>query len=80
MRVGLEGKLVAELTKLEWVVVSPGSNNKVIKILFSKTSLHDYKNLCRLHCLGIEENHVKSNDLVYDKFRKQWGCNSEGYY
>ena len=26
------------------------------------------------------KNHVKSDDLVYDKFRKQLGCNSEGYY
>ena len=75
LRVGLEGKLVAELFKLGWVVVSPGNNSKVINLLFSKTSLHDYKNLCRLHCLGIEENHVKSDDLVYDKFRKQLRCN-----
>ena len=33
-----------------------------------------------MDCLGIEENHVKPDDLVYDKFRKQLGHNSEGYY
>ena len=48
--------------------------------MFSKPSLYDYKNLYSLDCLGIEENHVKSDDLVYDKFRKQLRRNSEGYY
>ena len=57
-RVGLEGKPVVELTKLGWVVVSPGNNSEVTNLLFSKTSLHDYENLCSLDCLGIEENHV----------------------
>ena len=42
-RVFLKGEPVAELTNL----------------LFSKTSLHDYENLCSLDCLDIEENYVK---------------------
>ena len=29
-RIGLEGEPVAELTKLGWVVVSPGNNSEVI--------------------------------------------------
>ena len=53
---------------------------KVINLLFPKTSLHDYENLCSLACLGTEKNHVKSDDLAYDKSRKQLGCNLEGYY
>ena len=44
---------------------------KVINLLFSKTSLYNYENLCRLDCLGIEENHVNSSDLLYDVFRIQ---------
>ena len=30
-------------------------------MLFSKTSLHDYENLCSLDCLGIEERRDDSN-------------------
>ena len=61
-------------------IVSPGHSSEVTNLLFSKTSLHDYENLCSLDCLAVEENHVKSDDLVYDKFRKQLGRNSQGYY
>ena len=62
------------------MVVSPGHSSEVTNLLFSKTSLHDYENLCSLDCLAVEENYVKSDDLVYDKFRKQLGRNSQGYY
>ena len=58
----------------------PGNNSEVTNLLFSKTSLHDYENLCSLDCSGIEAHHVKSDDLVYDKFRKQLERNSNGYY
>ena len=57
-----------------------GCFSEVTNLLFSKTSLHDCENMYSLDCLGIEESHVKSDDLVYDKFRKQLGHNSEGYY
>ena len=56
-----------------------GCFSEVTNLLFSKTSLHDCENMYSLDCLGIEESHVKSDDLVYDKFRKQLGHNSEGY-
>ena len=58
-RVWIEGEPVAELTKLRWAPVLSGNNSEVTNLLFSKTSLHDYKNLCSLECLGIEENYVK---------------------
>ena len=74
--VGLEGEPVTEFTKQGWVVVLPGNNREVTNFLLSKTSLHDYKNLRSLDCFGIDENHVKSDDLVHDKFRKQLGRKS----
>ena len=70
-RVGLEGELVAELTKLGWVYSSLGNRIKVTNLLFCKRSLHNYENLFRLGCFGIQENHVNSDDLVYDIFRIQ---------
>ena len=65
-----------EFTKLGWVFISLGNSIKVTNLLFSKTSLYNYKNLCRLDCLSIEENHVNSDDLVYDIFRIQSACKS----
>ena len=70
-RVGLPGEPIAELTKLGWVILSPGKENASTNILFTKTSLHDYENLCSLDCLGIEEKHEKNNDFVYGEFKKQ---------
>ena len=34
-------------------------------IPFSKTPQYDYENVRSLHSLGIERNHVKSDDNVY---------------
>ena len=42
--------------------------------------MHDYESLCSLDCLGIEEKHQKTNDFVYEEFRKQLGRGPEGYY
>ena len=64
-RLGLSGETTVELTKLVPVVLSPGKENASTNILFSKTSLHDYENLCSLDCLGIEEKHEKNNQFVY---------------
>ena len=78
--VGLPGNPIAELTKLDWVVLLPGKENASTNILFTKTSLHDYENLCSLGCLGIEEKHEKNNEFVYGEFRKQSGRGSVGNY
>ena len=64
-RVGLPGEPIAELTKFGWVIISPGKENASTDILFTKTFLHDYKNLCSLDCLGTEEKHEKNNEFVY---------------
>ena len=49
-------------------------------MLFSQTSVHDPENLCGLDCLEIEEKHDKSDESVYEKFRKQLGQGPGGYY
>ena len=41
--------------------------------------MHDYQNVCCLHCLWTEEKHVKSDDFVYEKRRKQLGRGSGAY-
>ena len=78
--VGLSEEPIAELTKLIWVISSPGKENASSNILFTKTSLNDHKNLCSLDCLGIEEKHEKFNEFVLGKFRKQLRQDSVGNY
>ena len=58
-RVGQPGEPIAELTKLGWAVISPGQETSVTKMLFSKTSVHDYENLCNLDVLGAKDEHTK---------------------
>ena len=77
---GLPGEPIAELKKLGRVFLSPGKENASTNILFTKTSLHDYENLCSLDCLGIEEKHEKNDEFVYVEFRKQLVRDSLGNY
>ena len=67
-RIGQPGEPIAELTKLGWVLTSPGQEETSTNMLFSKTSIHDYENLCTLDVLGIEDNHCKHNDMVHEDF------------
>ena len=78
-RVDLIGELIAELMKFGWVFVSPEFNSKMTNILFSKTSQYDYENLGCLDCLGIEENHVKSDYYVHEKNWKKCHFSDEFY-
>ena len=70
---------ITQLTKFGWVIVSPGQEDRVINMLFSKTSSHDYEKLCRLDSLRIKERWDDSN-YVYEEFRKELGRGSEGFY
>ena len=46
---------IAELIKLGSVILSLEKESASTNILFTKTFLHDYENLCSLDYLGIEE-------------------------
>ena len=56
---------IAGLTKLGWVILSPGKQNASTNILFTKTSLHAYESLCSLDCLGIEEKHEQKTTSLF---------------
>ena len=79
-RVGQPGEPIAELTKLGWVVISPEQETSVTKMLFSKTSVHDYENLCNLDVLGVKDEHTKRDGKIYDEFQKQLGRSDKGWY
>ena len=77
-RIGLPGQSFAELTKVGWIINSPGQENTVTNMLYSITTVQDYKNSCSLDVLGVEENHMKGNSVVNEEFKKQLGRSPEG--
>ena len=79
-RVGQPGEPIAELTRLGWVVISPGQESGLTNMMFSKTSVHNYENICSLDMLGVKEDHVRRDEVVYDEFKKQLSQSPEGWY
>ena len=60
---------IAELTRLGWGVIFPGEKSGLTNMMFSKTSVHDYENLCSLDVLGVSEEHVRQDSVVHDEFK-----------
>ena len=79
-RVGQPGEPIAELTKFGLVVISPGQETSVTKMLFSNASVHDHENLCNLDVLGVKDEHTNRDGKIYDEFQKQLGRSDEGWY
>ena len=79
-RIGQPGEPIAELTKLGWVVISPGQETSVAKMLFHKTSVYDYENLCNLDALDVKDEHTNRDEKIYDAFQKQLRRSDEGWY
>ena len=73
-RVGQPGEPIAELTKLGWVVISPGEETSVTKMLFSKTSVHDCENLCSLDVLGVKDEHTKRDGKYMTNSKNNLGA------
>ena len=63
-KVGQPGEPVAELTKPGWVVIFHGQETSVTKMLFSKTSVHDYDNLCHFDVLDVKDEHAKRDGKI----------------
>ena len=70
-RVGEPGEPIAEMIKLGWIVIYPGQETFVTKMLFSKTSVHDCENLCNLDVLGVNDEHRNRDEKIYNEFQKQ---------
>ena len=60
-RVGLRGEPMAELTKLRSVILSFGKESASTSILFTRTSLYDYKNLCSCRLHSLTKNLIQSD-------------------
>ncbi len=54
-QVGEEDKPIAELTKMGWFVMIPGTEFDRNTMLYSQTSQSDYEDLCRMDVLGLAD-------------------------
>ena len=54
-RVEKIGESFAELTKMGWVMMSPGRESDAVIALYTQTSICDCEKLCSTDILGLEE-------------------------
>ena len=68
-RVGKDGEPIAELTKMGWFVMSPGTEFDRNKMLLTQTSQSDYKGLCRMDVLGLADAAENNKGVVHAEFK-----------
>ena len=79
-QVGDEGKPIAQLTKMGWFVMSPGTEFDRNTMLYSQTSQSDYEELCKIDVLGLADNSDNDQRFVYAEFKQQLYRDKEGWY
>ena len=55
-RIGKPSEPIAELTTLGWAMMSSGKETGLSNVCLSKSSAADYKQLCSLDVLGLEDS------------------------
>ena len=69
-RIGKIGDPIAELTKLEWIIISPGEESTYSKLLLKISAFKNYEELCSLDVLAISEKEDINNESVLNKSQK----------
>ena len=78
--IGRDGEPIAEKTKLEWFIMSPGQEFDRNRMMLTQTSQTDYEELCRLDVLGLADSSQHDQLAVYREFKEQLVRNEEGWY
>ena len=78
-KLGQPRQPIAEMTKLGWVVMSPGEEVDKRSYL-THSSATDYDQLCRLDVLGIQDSPDGDQQTVHSEFREQLKRDEEGWY
>ena len=79
-RIGQIGDPIAELTRLGWIIISPGKESSYSHLLFKTTALNSYEELCSLDVLGIAESKERIDQDVLSEFKSQLSQTKEGFY
>ena len=59
--------------------MSPGTEDDLTKTLFTKSSVEDYRKLCDMDVLGLD-NQLDGDGAVYQDFKEQLIQSPEGWY
>ena len=78
--VGKIGEPFAELTKMGWMMMSPGRESDVVSALYTQIPISDYEKLCSTDLLGLEESRYNHDEFVFEKLKKQLIRSKEGWY
>ena len=70
-RMGKIGNPIAELTKLRWIIISPGKESNYFHLLLTTSAFNSYEELCSLDVLGISEKEDVNNVSVLNKLKSQ---------
>ena len=65
------GEPFATLTKMGWVMMSPGRESDVVSALYTQTLVSDYEKLWGTDILGLEENYYYHDEFVFEKSEKK---------
>ena len=82
-RLGQPGQTVAKLTRLGWVLMSPGKEVELSKLMVIKTSTDHYEDLYRLDVLGVTDSvtdSVSDEGTVHQEFKEQLRKDKNGWY
>ena len=75
-----EGGPIAELTKMGWFIMSPGTEFDRNRMLLTQTSQSDYEGLCRMYILGLADAAENDQTIVHAEFKEQLHRDKEGWY
>ena len=76
----LSGQPVAEKTTLGWTIKSPGLENETSTTLLTQATCMDFEQLCCLDILGLADNSINDQDVVYSKFKGKLSRHPDGHY
>ena len=68
---GAMGEPIAEHTRFGWTIISSGSEVDLQNMFFTQTSIGDYKELCRLDVLRLQDTPIGDQNVVYEEFLEQ---------
>ena len=77
-RTGAVGEPTAEQTRFGWTIMLSGAEVDSQNMFLTQTSIGDYKELCRMDVLGLQDTPVRDQDVVHKEFLEQLKRSPEG--
>ena len=73
------GDPIAELTKLRWIIISPGKESNYSHLLLKTSAFNNHEEICSLDVLDISKKEDVTNESVLNTFKSQL-LEKEGFY